>query len=374
MSTYLQSWPYINSSDYKSQIGFQDFNINLREFSEGNNFVINIWFIQPEIMLRDFNENSSNKINIGFSNFNLNLNPNLLKDDTINFEIWFKIRFWIGTTKSQFWFTNILICWQDNAFIWTDSFNCRFYYPEKEGKGFVWNKLLNLTIPFNEIWNFKINYSFLSNTENKICFKNSSKCFKFDFLNNSMQEDSSILNGLVIKSNSTYFNNSLAYIKDNNKLNLSDKIELLNNPEKVYLFWAWNLLLLQQDNKLSIYNSNYDLISSINNIEIKDIIKTDDKLYLVNNLNKNKLYEINSNGELDFIELDKNVDSKLYWFKEWDHDWVIYFASGKDVYRYEVKSKKLYKKTDMILNWENEDVYLFPIDRWNLKKEFILFN
>jgi len=368
--------------DYKMNIWFTEPSFSdIRTFSLDNSYVSNIGYTDnwKFVVSNPFDSFDWNYVvNLWYSSSDVILNENLFKDNNMNFDTnYFVYNWrWVENNKTTNWFKNVLVCWQDYLQVWTNSLNCRMYYPEKDWKWFVWNKLLNLSIPLSDINDFKINYSSLNTNENKVCFKNTSLCLRFDFINWTVKEDNTTLAWNTIKSNSTYFNNQLVYFNNIWKLNTNINVssELVNQTDKSLIFWLWNYLLINENNKLKIYNQSYSLINEIDWIEIQDIIKFNNESYFINKNKLNKLYKLNINWELDQIAVPSDIKSKLYAFTEKTWNSFIYFISEKTGYKYSVSNWNLYTKEDLLIDWSINNWNIFPIDRWNNKTEFILFN
>lgn len=372
----LRSFNYENEF-YNNNVGFSEIeSVFIRDFSSiDSNPITNGYNDTGEINLRSFQEElNNNSVINGYNETEVTINNELFKDLFFNFNSNYLIYLARGIEESNTisWYKKILICWQENSLINTKSFNCRHYFTNKNTIGDVSSRLLEFQLPtINSIEEFKMNLSSFSLIQNKLCFKDTNVCLNFDFNKGDVFLSKTNANE-IIKSNSTYFNNQIAYIKSDWFLNLSNKVYLkepYDSTKKIFLYGIWNKLLLQEWTELRVYDENLNELSINPWIVIKDIISKDNVAYFSNNLDKDKLYVLNwEDGIISKKDFRIDIQSKLFIENK-----NLFFSSNKIIYRLNLESDTLYKKEGLI-NWDSEGMYLFPINRENWKKEFIIFN
>lgn len=367
----IEDWISYTSSPWFSSMSYSE----LRPFIQYDSFYQNkIWFSNIEIpIIRDFNTESGSSLNQGYHTTEVFIDSKLFKDLFFDFNSNYLVYLARGIEESKTfnWYKKVFICWQEKSLLNTKNFNCRTYFTEKETLWSSSSRTLEFSLPtLNSLESFKMNISSLSLTHNKLCFKDTNSCLVFDF-----NKGSSILsktpNNEYIKSHSTYFNNQLAYINSSWILNLNNKVYLkepYDTNRKIYLYWFWNKLLLQEWDTLTIYNENLDEIASYSNINIKDLVSIGESVYFSNWLQTDKLYKLDINGQLETKDFWIEIQSKLF-----VKDFYLYFSSNKVVYKLNLETDVLYKK-EWLIEGDSEWFYLFWIDRENWKEEFIIFN
>jgi len=268
----------------------------------------------------------------------------------------------INTTKTGYWYKNILICGQALSLSGSDNFNCRTYYSEKTGTGFLGNEMFEFTYPFSKKDNLKIDFEDLKENQKK-CFKDSNLCIEYNgtiFLKSILNE--------TIFSNTSYFNNQLVYINNSWELNVNSSVKVENiNSDKILLIGGEDYLFLQENNNLKVFNKDYNLINTFNNINIRNYVFNEWNLYFLNSLNDKEIYIYSKEGSLSKILIWDSITSKFYIFNNF-----LYFVSNKTPYKYNLLTEKLYKKAELLLNSEINNFLIFPLDR-NSKEELILF-
>lgn len=332
-----------------------------------NNLQNEIWFKEisftPLISFEE-EEISDFSTTVWFNSNNIIIADDLFKDFNFEFNTDYIVYFWkeLNSGISQYWYKNMIICWQELSNSWTDNFNCRKYYSESSWKWFVWGKLLEFIYPFSKNENLKGSFSNLLINQ-KICFKDSTLCFTFDW-NNLIKLN---LNETIL-SNSSYFNNQFIYINSIWDLNINSSIKItdLNSPLTTLIGWE-NYLFLQENDILKVYNKNFELIDTIDNVNIKDYIFYNNDLYFLNNLDKKNIYVFYNTGDFSKILIWDDINSKLTIFNH-----LLYFISNRTPYKYNLSTKKLFKKTEYLTTPVKENSLIFPLDR-DSKEEIISF-
>jgi len=227
---------------------------------------------------------------------------------------------WIGieSSKSQYWYSEILTCGQDILNLTNNTFDCRIYYTAQNSKWFFWFPIKTFNLETNQ--SLMKHWIPISSNEYLTCIINSNKCFSF---NQETKTISDYTLPSITMSNVVKINNQLAYIEKKDvscgELNINNSIKVYSDSPTLIYSDLDKLLLIQNSYKADPFWKN---------------LNTENSIYFVK-LNTDNSIAIDSWGNLQYIEFTDSYhftswflsdffikDSYIYLLKKYDNNWL----------------------------------------------------